>query len=371
MGEWTAEHRGMRDVVNVSIRVLTPDDPEWDDLEGFDFTKLSAVNQCPTWGITRYGMHRVMPGDRPEGMKPQSLAAGAAAHECFAAIRVSCLWEIYPSHAEYHARRIFGADRAQALLSVITRSSSEESRIRQVALEALYTSGFQDNPFDKRRTIANLESSISAYAINEDPARYPVWVAKRDDPTGQVGIELPFALLITYELDKLRRHSIKLTGRIDGIHWHWEEGKELVLQENKTGARLDDAWVKSFDLSHQITGYTLAASLYSGVPVKRAVVRGVQLPLPRNISTGIQDVWVVREDYHKERWLAWLLHTYRLYDQYRDDPYDAPKYTHSCNRYFRSCPMIPFCYADHAEQEQIMSEMVIDKWSPLDETGDL
>jgi hypothetical protein len=360
----------MRDVASVSLRILTKDDPEWHDLEGFDHTKLSAINMCPTWGITRYGMHRVMPGDRPEGVKPQSLAAGAAAHEAFASIRIAQLWQVYADHARHHACRIFGEDRASSLLSVISRSETEEARIRQVALEALYTSGFQDNPFDKRRTVSNLESSISAYAAGYDSARYPVWVASRHDPTGPVGIEIPFALLITFKLDRLREYRAKFTGRIDGIHWHWQEGGELLLQENKTGARLDDAWVKSFDVSHQITGYTLAGSLWTGVPIKRAIVRGVQLPLPRNITSGIQDIWTTREDYHKERWLAWLIHTCRLYERYRDDPINAPKYTHSCNRYFRSCPMIPFCYADQAEQEQILSEMMTDEWSPLDEAGD-
>jgi hypothetical protein len=51
--------------------------------------------------------------------------------------------------------------------------------------------------------------------------------------------------------------------------------------------------------------------------------------------------------------------------QWQNDPIGAPKYTHSCNRYFRPCSLIPFCYGDDDEQRAIMEEMVTDEWSPL------
>ena len=52
------------------------------------------------------------------------------------------------------------------------------------------------------------------------------------------------------------------------------------------------------------------------------------------------------------------------------DPINAPKYSHSCNRYFRPCPMIPMCYGDAEEQVKIRSEMIKDEWSPLSEEYD-
>jgi hypothetical protein len=42
-------------------------------------------------------------------------------------------------------------------------------------------------------------------------------------------------------------------------------------------------------------------------------------------------------------------------------------FTHSCNRYFRPCSLIPFCASDREEQERIIAEMVTDEWSPLDD----
>jgi len=54
---------------------------------------------------------------------------------------------------------------------------------------------------------------------------------------------------------------------------------------------------------------------------------------------------------------------------YANDPVAAPKYTHSCNRYYRPCVLIPFCYGDDDEQSRILGEMEHDAWSPLDAIG--
>ena len=56
-------------------------------LEAFDNTKWSAINTCPTWGITRYQMHLRMPG----GGRALALEAGHALHEVFAFVRLATL----------------------------------------------------------------------------------------------------------------------------------------------------------------------------------------------------------------------------------------------------------------------------------------
>ena len=69
-----------------------------------------------------------------------------------------------------------------------------------------------------------------------------------------------------------------------------------------------------------------------------------------------------------EKWANWLVTTVEVEHQWRDQVINAPMYTHSCNRYFRSCSFLPFCAADNVEEkEQIISEMVDDEWSPLRE----
>jgi hypothetical protein len=74
---------------------------------------------------------------------------------------------------------------------------------------------------------------------------------------------------------------------------------------------------------------------------------------------------VNRSDYHYIQWSQWLEHTVGLTQEYANNPIDAPKYTHSCNRYFRPCSFIPFCDTNEDEQRIILSEMITEEWSPL------
>ena len=46
-------------------------------------------------------------------------------------------------------------------------------------------------------------------------------------------------------------------GKIDGVH-EWEN--DLIVAENKTASRLSDSWRMPFAISHQVTGYIVAAS---------------------------------------------------------------------------------------------------------------
>lgn len=350
------------------FELIDHSDPHYNQYEAFDFTKLTAVNTCPTWGITRYGMHLAMPR-LYDNARSMPLEAGKAMHDGFAAIRVGHLWHMYPDHARVHAVRVFGKGRAESILAVIRSAPNIGDSIRAAALESLSTSGFYDSDYDKRRTLSNLEASLVTYATTYDYERWPVWVANRSDPHDLVGIEQPFAVLVTVLRDKQEYLTFRLTGKIDGLHYN-KDRPEVILHENKTASRIDDSWLKSWDTSHQVTGYCVTATLMVGTPVKRAVVRGVQIPLPKLTIMGIQDHWTTRDVPQVEAWRRWLLHTVELYNKYGGDLLNAPMYTHSCNRYFRACPMIPFCTADREEKQQILSEMVTDEWSPLAEEYD-
>lgn len=341
--------------------------PRDSTLESFDNTKLSAVNTCPTWGITRYGMHKVMPR-KYDNARAMALELGQAAHDAFAGIRLVQLWHVLPDHATYHAYRIYGSDRAEQILTVMRKADTIDTAIRHVGMEAVVTSGFTDDPFDKRRTVVNLESAIVAYAAGYDYTRWPVWYSDRSTPSSPVGIEQSYSIL----MHKDGSPTVRLTGKIDGLHWNRIEGGEIVLVDNKTAGRIDDTWVRGWDMSHQVSGYCVAGSIIAGLdkPIRRAIISGVQIPLPKMIIEGIRNTWITKEQYHIDQWVAWVYHTIALYNQYKDDPINAPKYAHSCTRYFRPCSMIPFCMSDPVEQALILTEMEHDEWTPLAEVYD-
>lgn len=358
-----------------SIRLATEADQH---LPAYDFTGLSSINTCPTWGLVRYSMGKSMPGQG----RPMALLMGAMLHEAFAAIRLAQLAtaQQLPFTARYHALRLFKRETVEELTHTWT---DPDTALNRSALCAIRNHDWEDDLRDKRRTKVNAEEAILSY-VHQWPTDQRVWVEDPNDFRSMVGIEVKFDLVISFQVDEntfillsppeqcVERTddgaiiSFRFIGRIDGIHEHGSSAM-LYAHENKSSGRLDDAWRMSYAISHQITGYCAASTLLTGREVMRGYAIGLQIPQPKDYFGGV--VWepVHREPYNIERWLLWLLHTVELIWRWVDNPIDAPKYSHSCNRYFRPCAFIPFCYADPDEQAQILTEMVDDRWSPLRE----
>jgi hypothetical protein len=349
--------------VNITIEPTTDT-----SLPAYDYSSLSAYDMCPKWGVIRYGHGKTFKAvDRA-----MALDAGRAAHDGFAAIRLYQLgyYQALKDHAIHHAQRLFGNDRADTILRTVDGNSTHEVNLRNVALEALYTSGYYDDPNDRRRTVANIEAMLITYAGRWSLDRYPVYVRDRSDPTALVGVEIPFDVTVTFDFGDGRVWRVRYIGRIDGLH-HNAELPELVTHENKTGARIDDVWAQSMQMTMQNTGYCIAAGALLDLPIHKGLAIGSQLPLPKMYSDGIRYEPFTKHPYHFERWFRWFFENTWDMEQWKSDPIKAPMKTHSCNRYFRPCPFIPLCYEDdEAQLHMLQNEMVIDKWSPLDEAGD-
>jgi hypothetical protein len=349
-------------VEKVNMRLSTAEDQH---LPAYDNTKLVALNTCPTWGILRYGMHKTM--SAPGVTRAMALEMGTAAHDVFAAVR---LWQVHHYQqradlADYHGPRLFGDTRYQAMLTAVDTREDERAQSLAFALSALETSGFYDDPSDRRRTFTNLEEACIAYIDRWNWTRMPVWIRDISDPHSDIGIELPFDIVLSFVFSDGSVREYRFIGKADGLH---DRDGSLYLHENKTASRLDEAWSQSFLLSSQITGYCIAVSLFAGRPIAMAEIFGMSVPLPKNYDFGgiVREV-VPRFAHHFEHWLAWFLHTVEVEELYKNDPINAPKYTHSCNRYFRPCSMIPFCDADDEEKQRILEEMYEDEWNPLHE----
>ena len=345
---------------SIKFRITEPGDMS---LETYDHTKLSAINTCPTWGILRYQMHKVIGA----GGRSMALEAGSVMHECFSFVRLVSLLEQFTDMDfqtklyNFHGERLFGKPRFDEIGEAIGRAEDHIDAAKRGCIAILDTSTFYDDPRDKRRTLSNLEECIYAY-INRWRWDHKVWMRDPTNPYSDVGIEIPFDIVI--DITGGVPLTFRLTGRIDGIHYNTRQ--ELCIHDNKTASRLNEAWSQSFLLSHQITGYCAAASVFINEPVSHAEVLGLAIPLPKTYDMGgyIREP-VMRHNFHYRQWMRWLIHTVSLARQYTDNPYDAPKYTHSCNRYFRPCSFIPFCDADDELQHEIVEGMPTDEWSPL------
>ena len=93
---------------------------------------------------------------------------------------------------------MYGDDRYERIISVLSNGATERSNVVSLALEAHYSSGFYDDPGDKRRTVSNIADCLINYVDRWNMTRYPIWYSD-DTLDCHVGIEIRFDLLITYD----------------------------------------------------------------------------------------------------------------------------------------------------------------------------
>jgi hypothetical protein len=337
-------------------------------LPAFDHTKLSAINQCPRWGLIRYDQHKRMPGNS----RSTALEMGTLAHKCFAAVRLFELLEYGPSvYGESYDRasidsfgtRMLGRDGYAEVLRLLNNGEDQRQRVYAIAVYVANTSGWDDDPLDRRRTLTNLEHSLAAY-IDRGQIGTSIPII-----SPFIGIEVPVDITVEFWDDLLPLDIVRFIGKVDGLVHPHNDLSKIRVEENKTASRLDQSWQDSFILSHQVTGYCVAASYLTQRRVDEALVRGMMIPLPKTYDQGgIVNMHVERDSWRVTEWLKWFYDTVQVWKKWKDDPLNAPEYTHSCNRYFRSCPFIPLCAMAAPEERKLsLEQMVYDRWNPLTE----
>lgn len=292
-----------------------------------------------------------------------ALEAGSQMHEVFSAVR---LWQVMykqqlVSHANYAGDRLFPEDR---WLNAINRANEElrvthtkplqESNYRDhlmsLTFAILHGGPFYDDPADNIRTIENMEKATIGYVDHRLRLMdaWPIWI---EDKTARgvkkrIGVEQVFDVVLEYSDGKVLRYI----GTIDGLTLRVRNNL-VHLEENKTASRLDDGWRESFKIANQVTAYCASVTSAFGIDVWNCYVTGVKIK-PGAYGDNIVDFVVPRTPAAVLTWGNWVRWTVEaLYEPYIGDRMgettpnfeDVPRFTHSCNRYFRPCNMIPFC----------------------------
>ncbi|MCI0557503.1 MAG: hypothetical protein MN733_03330 [Nitrososphaera sp.] len=334
--------------------------------------------------MIRYGHRKQYPSDA----RAMALEYGAAAHEVFAAIY---LWQVgfiqnLPEHMHYHATRIFKSPTrfAEALK---TKDASPDQRDHLISLgfNILHSGSFFDDPWDTIRTVNNLEVGIIKYVDNVLPSMpdWPIWIADLQNPEAIIGVECSFDIELerTINLINTKPHRdtsvsrgylrgdetevVRYIGQLDRLHDKpRKDTNVLILGENKTGSRLGDSWRLSFDMSHQATGYMLAAYTLTGRECVESRVHGL-----KNKQTGHSDDFspispLFRTQETFETFIDWAIYSKNVLERYKDDWENAPRFAHSCDRYFRPCSLIPFCCDTPEGRIEQFNEMVQADMSP-------
>lgn len=351
-----------------NAKYLTRPSPEKSSLRPYTYSILTAACTCPIWGVVRYGHRKQYPTEA----RAMALEFGSAAHECFAAI---FLWQVgfiqkLRNHMDYHGIRIFGADeRFAKALYTKDKKADERDRLISLVFNILHSGNFYDDPFDNIRTITNLETGMIKYIDNVLPelSRWPIWIADKKKPEKAIGVECAFDIEIERRVED-NINLMRYVGQIDRLHEIERKNENhIIIGENKTGARLDDAWRLSFDMSHQVTGYMLGAATIVNKPVVQSRVHGL-----KNRQTGHSEDFnpispLHRTDDSFETFIDWAMHSAEFYERYHDNWEGAPRYTHSCNRYFRPCSMLPFCTDTPDGRAQQFKEMIAGPLSPSEQ----
>jgi hypothetical protein len=323
-----------------------------------DHTRATAIHTCPRYGVVRYMHNKSL---EVEG-RQIPLECGNALHQAFAAHRLWQLWNVVPTtidvQNEYdrgalileNGVRIFGEERWAALSDKLL-----EDDPAPIALEALYTSGFIDDPRDRRRTLSNMELSLLHY-LTRYPHGYLPYV------NGDfVGVEVPVRLRLTFEDGT----EFAYLGRADVILTEPKTGK-LIVVDNKTSSNVGNAWETQWRTSHQLTGYCVGVSSMIKRRVMSYGVLGLQVPLPKGQEFG---GYVFMQGEKTTRavaeWIKWAHAAWRIWEQHETAPFEAPMYTHSCYRYFRGCSFIPICDIAEDDPPVTLSELTDSPWHPL------
>lgn len=342
------------------------------NLPKFDNVKLTSIATCPTFGIMRYEHNKVYASTK----RAMALEAGIAAHDAFAAVRLGDLYfhgPVFYGEDDPHVRnaavkrasQLFGSDRTVSWMKQLEKGEDPVHSIMLGALDVFETSGFYDDPDDKRRTIANIEATIIGYCHKYPFADTMAVVTK--DVLGRefIGVEIPIDMYLRIT-SPYRSYEYHFVGRSDGVMYKDRKRNVVNVEDDKTASRLNDAWHESWKINHQPTGYCRAVSALLGVDCRTGNIRGASIPLPRTYDYGgIVSVPFSRTPLQFHEWAEYVVHIMGVLERYVDEPLHAPRYTHSCNRYFRPCNYVMFCDSPIEERAAMYNEMDNEIWDPL------
>jgi hypothetical protein len=299
----------------------------------------------------------------PQHGRALALEAGEAMHQFFAAMRC---WQLnyvdqLPEHSMSAGIRIFGEPRWKEVWKEVRKIQGDINQLATIASMILRSSGFYDDPNDAIRTLSNMETAAMVYVRETLPyiESWPIWVDDPKNPEKPIGIEQIFDVVLEYDDGK----RIRYIGTLDGILRNRIKDGRITMAENKTASRLDKAWIESFKMRHQITGYMACGQSLFGIEMWHARVYGCKIkPTYRGEDVHIEPV--VRDKASISHWANWVYNQVDIFERYKDDWEYAERRTHSCNRYFRPCTLIPFCADTVKGRAEQFSQMIEAVQSP-------
>jgi hypothetical protein len=318
---------------------------------------IEAIQTCPRWGLIRNVQRRYFTSH----YRQMALEAGSLMHDVMAAYHLLALAcrEGLVDHAMYHGNLLLGPHRWEGIpfTECVTQG---EPAMDKLALAVIATSDFHDDPYDKNRTLSNLEicASYLGQAFATQHWSFPIYVADRTDPTAPIGIEVSLDVVFEVRMEDDTLRLVRFIGLADALYQN-PDTSLVKLGEFKTSSRMNDSWQEAFRTRHQITAY--AGALEALFPLDQltyeTILTGLHIPV-RSTQAATMTFPVHRDREHVLSFLNSALFCFDLMAMYQDElALEAPMFTHSCNRYFRPCGFLDLCDSSYEDQRVMYAEM--------------
>lgn len=321
---------------------------------------MEAVNTCPRWGI----IHNVMGKRMVVGYRQMALEAGSLMHDVKAFLNLLHIGvhRNLVDHMHYHGKSLFD-DRWDYIWKEATSKTDiltidDRSAFERGVFAVIGSSEFYDDPNDQNRTVSNIEkcSMVLLDYWMATLVELPIFVQDKTVPEAPIGIEMSLDAVIETE-----DHSrIRAIGLADVVYQN-QETKKITLGEYKTASSMNDAWRDSFRTRHQITLYNALLKAYFGdLVTMNTILIGSAIPV-RSRSVPVQHFPVERDHENIQDLIDTIVFASKVIEKYKNNPMRAPMFTHSCNRYFRTCSFMDLCTSAKVDQQIIYEQMEVER----------
>ena len=305
-----------------------------------------------------------------------ALEAGSLMHDVFSVLNLLQVGikQKYVAHMHHHGAELFPDDRwdnmwNSAKFDPKKTLNQQVQAIEKICFACIATSDFYDDPDDKNRTISNIELCTLALIEHFLSALqdFDIQITDPIEFSRPIGIEKSLDCVFHFKHNYETIDMLRCIGLADAVYQNKETGA-IALAEYKTTSMLNQGWTNAFGMRHQLTLYNALLQGYFGRQQNfNTIVVGSAIPV-RSTSNPVQHFMVPRDQEHISAMLNTFVYAREMIRATEEAPLMAPTFTHSCNRYFRTCALMDLCTASQEDQAVMLDGMVVaDERSPSEE----
>lgn len=222
-----------------------------------------------------------------------------------------------------------------------TRSSSKDLLVERWN-EVFDDSGFI--PPDEKRTKETGQKVLSDYFTAYKDDRWEVLLDEKGEPF----IEREFEFVL------VDSPAVKVTwfGTIDSIVQNRETG-EIAVMDHKTSSSVGKEFCSRWEVNHQLTGYIMGCRHAFGLPVRKAIINGIQIAKTRSNIVRIE---TSRDDDDMREFTETVLASLRQWIMSTEKQFYPLASGFTCSA-FAGCQFFEVCSVKSSYREAVLASL--------------